>query len=142
MQYPERHMQRWDAREDTALARQLYSLHMSVEEIAAAHQRTCVAITMRMEQLNIKEPLPMPQLETPDGKFWMLQNGEMRPVSNTDTHGNRILDYPGRSVFTDKPTAAAAAKEMAKRHPDKKFYLMEAVEVFETKRPPITRTKL
>ena len=72
------------------------------------------------------------------GRFWMIQNDGLS--GNKDSYGHARLSWPGASVFETKAEAVEAAREMAQRQPNDKFYVMEAVALIETTKPPVKVT--
>lgn len=81
--------------------------------------------------------------ENISGRFWMIQNGDIKAVDGIhckDKFGRSMVSWPGRSIFPTKAEAVLAAKDMAAQFPDSKFYVMEAVSVHETTKPPVKST--
>lgn len=78
--------------------------------------------------------------ENINGRFWMIQNSNIKTSNGLhckDKFGRSMVEWPGRSIFNTKAEADLAAKDMAQRFPDSKFYVMEAVSMYETAKPPV-----
>lgn len=81
---------------------------------------------------------PVIQNGAVSGKFWMIQS-EMIDPNGADHFGHTRVLNPGRSIQPTKEGCIAACTSMAKQHPGRSYFVMEAVAVVSSEHPVTVR---
>jgi hypothetical protein len=71
-----------------------------------------------------------------DGTFFTVQRADLKGAL-VDGWGNRLLEWPARSVYATQDLASHVAQQMAAQHKQYPFIVMKSVAAFAAERTPI-----